>query len=46
MYEVFLRLILTRPPSTPLAEILPALPKEATMMLLGDEPPQEKKEDE
>jgi len=46
MYEVFLRLILARPPSTPLAEILPALPKEATMMLLGDEPPQEKKEDE
>jgi hypothetical protein len=36
MYETFLRLLLTRPIETTLAEILPALPKEVTVLLLGD----------
>ena len=46
MYETFLRLLMTRPLVTTLAEVLPALPKEVTVLLLGDAVPQEKKEDE
>ena len=46
MYETFLRLLMTRPLVTTLAEVLPALPKEVTVLLLGDAAPQEKKEDE
>lgn len=37
---------MTRPLVTTLAEVLPALPKEVTVLLLGDAVPQEKKEDE